>query len=286
MGPVMWKNQPNVDLTGPDNSWYIAFHPNLKFENGCVHPAYVISIASTPVQSLYAWFGENFAVHSVVDFDAWVSGGIQEPPVAVPSTKDIVPKGVYLALGTAKAVYTLLTTPAPEGAVAARTMLLDFVANLDQSATPRFIAAGHSLGGTLAPSLALALVQAGVLPVDHTLTYPSAGASPGGKGFADLFVKTLPPRSFHQSGSYQGWNLDLVNMLDIVPKAWSVIAPKQNLYNIPAIYGRPIVPFVRGITTVLIVHAARAGVIYTPLPASPSLRPADQNSGDLGRVYK
>jgi hypothetical protein len=268
-GPVVWKKKPEVDSTGPDNSWYIAFHPNLQFEDGSVHPTYVIAVAGTPVRSTYAWFGQNFAVDSVVDFKDWVAGGIQSLPVAVRSVKDIVPGNAYIAMGTATGVHILLTSPAPEGAASAGTTLLDFVKNLDQSSSPRFIATGHSLGGALSPSLALGLVTAGVFPADLTLTYPTAGPSPGGKAFTELFVATLPPRPSQQSGSYKSWNRNLVNTLDIVPQAWSVrkdLSPKQNLHNIPPVYGLPVVPFVRGITVVLAFHSLRAGVIYQPLP--------------------
>ncbi|KAF8126833.1 hypothetical protein EV363DRAFT_1347573, partial [Boletus edulis] len=266
-GPVVWKNKPDEDTTGPDNAWYVARHPKLKLDDGSVRSTYVIAIAGTPPKSQYAWSQENFAVNSVSDFNVWVAGGIQNPPVVVPATA-IQQNTPYIATGIVNAVQLLLTTKAPEGAMSEGNTLLDFITN--RSGNDRFIATGHSLGGALSSSLALSLVSAGVISADSTLTYPSAAPSPGNKPFTDLFVQTFPARKLDSAGTYQGWNLNLVNTLDIVPQAWSVrtlISPKQNLYNIPPIYGRPVLPFVKGIAHVFAVHTLRSGTLYFPLPS-------------------
>ena len=83
-GPVVWKVKPDETDTGPENAWYTAFHPHLEFEDGSVHPTYVVSIAGTPVESKYVWFFQNFQVYNVTDFFAWVNSGIQNAPVSVP----------------------------------------------------------------------------------------------------------------------------------------------------------------------------------------------------------
>jgi hypothetical protein len=268
-GPVVWKNKPDEDTTGPDNSWYVAFHPSLEFEDGSVHPTYVIAIAGTPVEAEYVWINQNFAVNSVADFNVWVAGGIQNAPVIVPAAR-IVPGTPYIATGTVRAIHLLLTTAAPEGAASAGTTLLDFISGVDGSGDNRFIATGHSLGGALSPSLALALVSAGVVPAGGTLTYPTAGPSPGNKGFTNLFTATFPARKSDKASNYQGWNLNLVNTLDIVPQAWCQLRsvfPPQNLGNIPPIYGKPVLPIVLGVTIVLALHALSSGAIFYPLPS-------------------
>ena len=267
-GPVVWKNKPDNAETGPDNSWYIAYHPRLQFEDGSVHPTYVIAVAGTPVESVYVWTKQTFAVNTVADFNAWVASGIQNRPVVVPP-KDVIEGNTYIAKGIADGVHLLLTTPAPEGAVSPGTTLLDFITNVDKSASPRFIATGHSLGGALSPSLALALVSSGYISRETTLTYPSAAPSPGNIGFADYFAQTFPARESSEV-SYKGWNLNLVNILDVAPQAWAVlrsVSPAQNLGNIPAIYGRPIIPFVLGATIVFALHALSSGVRYKALPS-------------------
>jgi len=272
-GPVVWKHEPTkeIDTTGPDNSWYVAFHPGLKFEDGSVHPVHAIAIASTPHESEYVWINENFAVNSVADFDAWVAGGIEKKPVTVPATH-IQPGTPYIATGTVNTVHLLLTTPAPEGAAGAGTTLLDFINNVYSSGNSRLITTGHSLGGALASSLALALVRDEKVKVsaDRTLTYPTASPSPGNTEFTTQFTATFPARKALGARSYQGWNLNLVNTLDIVPQAWcpsKQISPKQNLGNIPPIYGEPVLPEVLGFTIVAAVHALSSGTVYFPLPS-------------------
>ena len=268
-GPVVWKNKPDEHTTGPDNSWYVAFHPSLEFEDGSIHPTYVIAIAGTPTESEYVWINQNFAVNSVADFNAWVAGGIQNEPVVVPAAR-IVQGTPYIATGTVRAVHLLLTTPAPGGAEGAGTTLLDFIKDVDKSGSNRFIATGHSLGGALSPSLALALVSAEALLAHKTMTYPTAGPSPGNRGFTDLFTETFPVRKLDERFSYRGWNLNLVNTLDIVPQAWCPLrsnSPEQNLGNIPPIYGKPVLPIVLGSSIVLALHALSSGTVFCPLPS-------------------
>lgn len=268
-GPVVWKSKPDDATTGPDNSWYVAYHPSLQYEDGSVRPTYVIAVAGTPPEAEYAWIKENFAVNSVSDFTAWVAGGIQNAPAVVPA-KSIVSGLPYIATGTVNAVHLLLTTQAPPSAASGGMTLLDFIGGLDESDSPGFIFTGHSLGGALSPSLALALVTAGVISQDATLTYPTAGASPGNSGFTNLFAGTFPARKSDDASSYQGWNLNLVNTLDVVPQAWcplKSLSPQQNLANIPPIYGTPVIPVVSGLTIVFAVRTFSSGVLYKPLPS-------------------
>ena len=266
-GPVVWKHAPENASTGPDNSWYIAYHPNLQYEDGSVHPTYVIAIAGTPAKSLYVWAQENFAVITVSNFKAWVANGIQNPPF--PSLH-LLPDGAYIATGTVNTIHLLLTTTSPESAASPGTTLLDFITNVDQSACPRFISTGHSLGGALSPSLALALVTAGAIPADRTLTYPTAGPSPGDVGFTELFVQTFPPRKLPGAASYQGWNLNLVNTLDPVPQAWAIntsLSPKQNLFDIPGLYGDPILIGVKLTVWLGAIWSGSSGVVYKSIPS-------------------
>lgn len=215
------------------------------------------------------WQKQNFAVNSVTDFKAWINDGIRNHPRMV-LPKDVVKGRAYIATGTVNTVHLLLTTPAPKGAVSSGTTLLDFIVNLDKSRSSRFITTGHSLGGALAPSLALALGLAGHISIDDTLTYPAAGPSPGNIEFADLFVQTFPCRKLAGAASYQGWNLNLVNTLDVVPHAWSsdsCISPKQNLRNIATLYGEPTLQSVAWSVSFAENWSKSSCVSYRPLPS-------------------
>ena len=221
------------------------------------------------------WINQNFAVNTVADFSAWVAGGIQNSPVAVPAGST-VPGTPCITTGTVNAVHFLPTTAAPEGTFRAGTTLLDFVKDVDKSRNDRFIATGHSLGGAFSPSLALALVSSGVIPGDSTLTYPSAGPSPGNAGSTELFVKIPSHRQSDTAKNYQGWNLNPVNTLDILPQAWcpfKSVSQKQNLGNIPTIYGEPALDIIVGITVVFTLHALSSGAVSFPSRASISLAP-------------
>jgi hypothetical protein len=107
---------------------------------------------------------------------------------------------------------------------------------LESKAAPNatLIFAGHSLGGALAPTLALDLaVNQGfdVTKWANVFVYPSAGPTPGDKTFSGLFAQTFPPTQQAPAGQpWNVWNMDVVNSLDIVPRAWSELSSLPTLY--------------------------------------------------------
>ncbi|CCM00459.1 uncharacterized protein FIBRA_02492 [Fibroporia radiculosa] len=267
-GPVVWKVNPDNDKSGPDNSWYVAHNPAVRFEDGTIRPAYVLAIAGT-ADSEYDWPHENFWVNQVAAFDKWVAAGIKNVPEPVPGP-EVAPGGTYIAMGTVNAVHTLLTVAPPPGAAAAGSTLIDFFSDLPATSTRRILTTGHSLGGALSPTIALALVTSGVLHPQEVLTFPTAGPSPGNHGFTDLFNQTFPQRLCADASArgYQVWNLNIANSIDIVPQAWCHISsesPAQNLDNIPTIYGKPALSGVNIATFLLKFQAARSKTVYIPL---------------------
>ena len=273
-GPVVWKDQPDNSETGPDNSWFVARNPSVVFDDGSTHDTYVVAIAGTATYSMYGWTTENLAVDRVVDFPTWVEGGITRPPVTV-NPEDVDLDGTYAANGTTATVHNLLTLP--NTADSAGPTLYEFLSRIPGSSTTRIVFTGHSLGGALSPTMALALVKSGALNVEASV-YFTAGASPGNGNFANLFAQTFPA-SQCSDVEYAVWNTNIINSLDIVPQAWCAKrkqSPAQNLNNIPPIYGLPVIPFIAIAIFFLKYQANCSGIVYVPLQSRiiPGTRPS------------
>ena len=264
-GPVVWKALPDIPFTGPDNSWFVARSPGVIFDDGSIHEAYVVAIAGT--SSIYGGVAEDLQVGTVVDFLGWVASGITRRPAPM-SPEGVVPDGTYVANGTAIAAHTLLTEPSPSGTASAGLTLCDFLSGISVSSSTRVVFTGHSLGGVLSPTMALALVRSGILG-GEVLVYPTAGPSPGNGSFAELFAQTFPASSSASSDiEYAVWNRNIVNSLDIVPQAWCTQkrrSPEQNLDNIPSIYGLPKLFIVDCAIDVLKYTTDNSNMVYMPL---------------------
>jgi hypothetical protein len=169
---------------------------------------YLVTVAGTNGKSLYDWFIEDFAVGDKVAWDSNDSN-----------------KG-HIARGTNITLEHHLNMRDP---VTKRT-LLEFL----QSVTipvEQLIVAGHSLGGTLTPALALKLENEKLQWGGECATiyaYPTAGATPGDKTFAKYF------RSVFAGDRYNAWK----NRLDVVPHAWQ----ESTLAEVPGLYKPNIKP--------------------------------------------
>ncbi|TFK34492.1 hypothetical protein BDQ12DRAFT_738226 [Crucibulum laeve] len=237
-GPVVWQHgatplprpgdeQSTPPPPGPDNTWFIANNPSLVFPDGTFN-TYIIAIAGTATR--YGWTGEDFRVGNVIDFDNWVKGGLSKPSMHIGLLNQ---SRAYISIGTAKAVYTLLSYAAPGNAVAGQgSTLPSYLESLPDAATSRIIFTGHSLGGALSPTLALALHQAnkmGSFKPENIFVYPTAGPTAGNEPFVTEFQAAFPPSSPNPT-DYKVWNCNVVNNLDVVPLAWN------HLDGIPTIY--------------------------------------------------
>ncbi|KAF8897373.1 hypothetical protein BD779DRAFT_371264 [Infundibulicybe gibba] len=185
-----------------------------------------------------------------------------------PETAQPNPATSYISIGTALALQKHYTIPAPAGVAGSGTTLYSFLSGIPSSGPSRVIFTGHSLGATLASSLALATVESNLIRGTTTRVYVAAGASPGNGPFVETFSRVFPSSS--TGTDYKVWNRNLVNTFDVVPQAWCTdpeLSPEQNIFKIPGMFGPPgplEIQFAVGLFNQLI---GETGIVYMPLPA-------------------
>ncbi|KAI1825053.1 hypothetical protein F4861DRAFT_503791 [Xylaria intraflava] len=281
-GPRVYKEKnKDSDEGGPDNVWFAAIDHNQKV---CV-----LAIAGTADGS-WADIWQDFDVHEVVDFNAWVNlwspNEIPEPQASNPAEIEDLTRP-YCAKGTCIGVWNVLSnfsTAASQG-----TRIDQYLSSLDPSYT--VVVTGHSLGGALAPTVALGLSKSklGSPPIMKVL--PSAGVSPGNERFANDYT-ALFPKNPESGQDYQVYNTDYYNHADIVPQAWSTNPDHdRNLHNILDIMlriGDSLRREVEAIVKLAIFQSESSRIRYTPLPGqsfSGAELPAYINSWDELKTY-
>lgn len=194
---VVWG--PAVVTPTPDsanfasNSMYVACN--------AAQTTYVVAVAGTDFESLYDWFDEDADV-AEADMVTWPLG-------SPPSTAAKISGATNTGLGN-------LTSMVNADGVALGDYL-DSVANTGAT----LIFTGHSLGGALSPTLALALyADPGLSSWGTVYVLPLAGPTPGNKAFADIFNGAYRPASTG-SDTYPSWNCNYQNFRDMVPRAWN-----------------------------------------------------------------
>lgn len=187
---------------------------------------YVLAIAGTNPSSWFDWIFEDLFLLPGITWQsalqAWGQSG-------VPATATS-PSMPNLTTGTFVGITNVLGLQDPN----TQATLTSFLRGLSIGAGDTLTVTGHSLGGALSPTLALALIDPlgplSSLPKGQVLAYPTAGPTPGNTVFAERYLEFLPA-SVAQHG-WQTWNADLWNTYDLVPRAWGV----DTLLALPAFY--------------------------------------------------
>jgi Lipase (class 3) len=175
---------------------------------------YAVAIAGTVPNSLDDWLIEDYAVNVLVPWlFAW---GVHPKPL--------------IAVGTYAGLWSLLSVsppPAPAGGTpipGAGQTLLTFLKTIPKNGTTVYTT-GHSLGGALSPTLALALVDMANVwnpgRVAEVYPFAFAGATPGDGRFSAYFRQRFP------KGMQRIWN-----GADIVPHFWDL----PHLEEVPMLY--------------------------------------------------
>lgn len=202
-------------------------------------PVYVVGIAATNAGSQFDQDEEDRDVGSTVPFYR---------------------NGAWIAAGTSAGLQNLKAMTDPAGG-----SLQSFLESR-AAANATLIFAGHSLGGALSPTLALDLVVNQGLDRakwKSVFVYPSAGPTPGNQAFHDLFAATFPQQPAAEA--WNAWNMDVVNSLDIVPRAWNQLPSLPSLYPQYPAAGAAVL----GMVTALIVKDRLSTTnVYATLPTS------------------
>lgn len=167
---------------------------------------YFVVIRGTNFESLSSWLNQDFDIGKAARF------------ADLPDTPTCVPADALIAQGTFNGMCDLLGLRDPQSS----TSLVEFVGNLER----RYLyVTGHSLGGTLTPTL-FAYLHAtlnGDRPNRDMALWSFAGLTPGGAGF-NRYLDSLLPDS-------QGFLWHIHNSLDVAPLCWWSLDGLRQIYE-------------------------------------------------------
>ncbi len=203
-GPIIYCENPTSVPVHADNTMGVFYSDSQKL--------FVVAIAGTNRLSMFDWSEENLAVGELVPW------------------KHVTDKKLPILGSISKGTHTGLTTLLglkDENQDLMFDSLKSYIEEKEISEAEVAVT-GASLGGALAPALALYMLEkrsewdtTGSISVS---TYALAGPTCGGDKFAEYYESKIQKGEITYVSKY--------NSLDVVPKAWN----KETLGTIPTIY--------------------------------------------------
>ncbi len=268
-GPAVFqsgtKHAANV-LRFADNVMYVAASPDQS--------VYVVAIAGTNGSSTYDVDAEDNTVNTT---KLWVDAFPALKPYGDYSAPLDINPWPTLSAGTALGANNLLSMT---DELTTQKNLVDFLKSLSDTGSKTLIFSGHSLGGALAPTLALALFNPSGGPLSikswgHVYVLPVAGPTPGNQGLSQFFGQVFPQDSLNLSQPQYAWNRNIWNTLDLVPHVWVVDMIKE----IPTLYpkntnwdGGEVPSDITNLVNTAVLASQAGGLLpgpYTQLPNIP-----------------
>lgn len=238
---VVWG--PEVYVDGPiagsvtatsaqfttSNAMFVAYSAGSSVGAGS-QGRYVVAIAGTNPNSVYDWFTEDFTLTPGTTWQTALQTWADNTKTVDTTTNPVITSGTF----------TGVTNLLGMTSSATGKTLVEYLQSLTPE-TSTLTVTGHSLGGALSPTLALALIDknnplVSNWPAAQVNAYPTAGATPGNQDFSSYFYTNFTASV--ATSPWQVWNAVVWNKFDVVPNAWtyqaSLAAP--NLLLIPGYY--------------------------------------------------
>jgi len=218
-GPVVYSNDPGANTVIADNTMILFNSPSQNL--------FVLAIAGTNIDSMYDWFKEDFSVNTRVSWRTVVGNQVNIP---------ILDSLAAISGGTNTGLQILLGLQDSNK----NTMISALQTAAGKLTTKATLAvAGHSLGGALAPTMALYLHDMQQTSgnwnssgnIAAIQAWPTAGPTPGNGSWATYYQYVINK----ETGSSYGAPLSYTskyNTLDVIPQAWQ----SSTLANVPTIY--------------------------------------------------